>query len=136
MSSEPASGPVDPIGALREHLGARYDLAEAIGSGGMAVVYRALDRRHGRAVAVKVLHGPVVRSREYADRFLREVRFAAQLAHPHILPLYDSGEFEGPEGPLLYYVMPLVAGGGLRDRLGASPGPVTEALYRSLLLRT
>ncbi len=129
MSSEPASGPVDPIGALREHLGARYDLAEAIGSGGMAVVYRALDRRHGRAVAVKVLHGPVVRSREYADRFLREVRFAAQLAHPHILPLYDSGEFEGPEGPLLYYVMPLVAGGSLRDRLRAEQRlPVDHAL--------
>ena len=76
----------------------------------MAVVYRALDRRHDRAVALKVLQAPVVRSLELSDRFLREVRFAAQLAHPHILPLYDSGELAGPEGPLLYYVPVILIG--------------------------
>jgi serine/threonine-protein kinase len=114
---------------LRERLGARYDLAEVIGRGGMAVVYRATDRRHDRAVALKVLQAPVVRSLEHADRFLREVRFAAQLAHPHILPLYDSGELDGPDGPLLYYVMPLVTGGSLRDRLRAEQRlPVDHAL--------
>jgi len=94
----------------------------------MSGVYLAHDRRHDRAVAVKVLQGRL--GREYADRFLREIRFAAQLTHPHILPLYDSGDLPGDDGtPVLYYVMPLVAGGSLRDRLRAEgPLPVDQAI--------
>jgi eukaryotic-like serine/threonine-protein kinase len=86
----------------------------------MSVVYLARDRRHDRPVALKVLQGRLLTSREHADRFLREIRFAAQLTHPHILPLYDSGEIPSGSGaPVLYYVMPFVAGGSLRDRLKA-----------------
>ena len=86
----------------------------------MSVVYLARDRRLDRPVALKVLHGRLLTSHEHADRFLREIRFAAQLTHPHILPLYDSGEIPSAAGaPVLYYVMPYVAGGSLRDRLKA-----------------
>ncbi len=96
----------------------------------MSVVYLVHDRRHDRPVALKVLHGALLSSGEHADRFLREIRFAAQLTHPHILPLYDSGEIASPEGPpLLFYVMPLVAGGSLRDRLKAEHRlPVDQAI--------
>ncbi|MBA3342208.1 MAG: protein kinase [Gemmatimonadaceae bacterium] len=78
----------------------------------MATVYLAEDFRHGRDVAVKVLH-PELASALGTDRFLREIRLAARLNHPHILPLFDSGEAEG----FLFYVMPFVDGESLRDRL-------------------
>jgi tetratricopeptide (TPR) repeat protein len=90
----------------------------------MATVYLVHDLKHDRPVALKVLH------RELAatlgpDRFLREIRIAARLRHPNIVPLYDSGEADG----LLYYVMPCVEGGSLRDRLRREPQlPVDEAL--------
>jgi tetratricopeptide (TPR) repeat protein/TolB-like protein len=90
----------------------------------MGTVYLALDRRHGRQVALKVL------PRDLADalgpeRFLREIGIVARLSHPHILPLYDSGR----AGGLLYYVLPYVAGGSLADRLRIGPPlPVPEAL--------
>jgi serine/threonine protein kinase/tetratricopeptide (TPR) repeat protein len=78
----------------------------------MATVYLSDDLRHDRRVAVKVLH-PELSSSLGPDRFLREIKLAARLNHPHIVPLYDSGEAEG----FLYYVMPLVEGESLRDRL-------------------
>jgi serine/threonine-protein kinase len=111
-------------------LGERYTLERELARGGMSVVYRAHDRRHDRPVALKVLHGRLLTSPEHAERFLREIRFAAQLTHPHILPLYDSGEISGPGNRrMLYYVMPFVPGGSLRDRLRAeAPLPVDQAL--------
>jgi len=90
----------------------------------MSLVYLARDLRHGRDVAVKVLRAELTAS-VGPNRFLREIQIAARLQHPHILPLYDSGEGSG----LLYYVMPFVAGESLRDRL-AKQGPlaIPEAL--------
>ncbi|HET9041208.1 MAG TPA: serine/threonine-protein kinase, partial [Gemmatimonadales bacterium] len=85
----------------------------------MAVVYRAHDLRHDRPVALKVLR-PELAATLGAERFLREIRFAAGLQHPHILPLLDSGEIqaEAGVGPLvLWYTMPLVEGESLRERL-------------------
>ena len=93
-------------------LAGRYTLEREVGRGGMATVYLALDQRHRRAVAVKVLR-PEVASAVGPQRFLREIEIASRLTHPHILPLYDSGE----AGGLLYYVMPFVEGESLRDRL-------------------
>ena len=120
----------DASGTLRAGLAGRYDLLEVIGQGGMATVYRALDRRHDRPVAIKVLRPGVLAAGESAERFLREIRFAAQLTHPHILPLYDSGEIVDPAGPpTLYYVMPFVPDGSLRERLKAQGRlPVDQAI--------
>ena len=99
---------------LTQALMDRYDLVREIGRGGMASVYLAADRKHDRRVAIKVLR-PELATPFGADRFLREVRLVARLQHPHILPLYDSGEAGGH----LYFVMPYVEGESLRDRLGA-----------------
>jgi serine/threonine-protein kinase len=107
----------EPVAALRAALAGRYDLQEPIGQGGMATVYRAHDQRHDRPVAIKVIRPGVLAAGESADRFLREIRYAAQLVHPHILPLYDSGEVPGTNPPLLYYVMPFLSGETLRARL-------------------
>jgi serine/threonine protein kinase len=102
----------------------RYRLGPELGSGGMATVYRAQDLRHRREVAIKVLH-PAVASSIGPERFLREIEIAAGLSHPHILPLLDSGDAEG----VLYYVMPIVEGPSLRDRLRRSGElPVDEAV--------
>ena len=90
----------------------------------MATVYLARDLRHRRPVALKVLH-PELAYALGADRFLREIEVAANLSHPHILPLFDSGEVEG----LLYYVMPYVEGESLRDKLTRQTQlPIDEAL--------
>ena len=97
---------------LAEALADRYDLRAILGRGGMATVYTAHDRKHGRDVAIKVLR-PEIASTIGADRFLKEIRIIAQLVHPHILTLHDSGEAAG----FVYYVMPLIAGGSLRDCL-------------------
>ena len=97
---------------LTKALEDRYKITREIGRGGMATVYLAEDFRHGRDVAVKVLH-PELSSALGADRFLREIRLAARLNHPHILPLFDSGE----SGGFLYYVMPFIDGESLRERL-------------------
>jgi serine/threonine protein kinase/Flp pilus assembly protein TadD len=97
---------------LNEALQGRYNVKRELGRGGMATVYLAEDLRHGRDVAVKVLH-PELASALGADRFLREIRLAARLNHPRVLPLFDSGE----AGGFLYYVMPYVEGESLRDRL-------------------
>ncbi len=98
--------------ALRQALADRYELAEAIGEGGSAVVYRARDRAHGREVALKVLRPELATSIGH-ERFLKEVRIAGQLTHPNIVALYDSGVASG----FLYYTMPYVAGGSLRALL-------------------
>jgi serine/threonine protein kinase/tetratricopeptide (TPR) repeat protein len=90
----------------------------------MATVYLAQDLKHSRRVALKVLH-PELAASLGADRFLREIQIAARLQHPHILPLYDSGQADG----LLYYVMPFVAGESLRDRLNRERRlPLDDAL--------
>ena len=93
-------------------LAGRYTIERELGRGGMATVYLAADLKHERRVAVKILH-PELANRLGPDRFIREIKLAARLSHPHILPLFDSGEAEG----LLYYVMPYVEGESLRDRL-------------------
>jgi serine/threonine-protein kinase len=90
----------------------------------MGTVYLALDRKHGRRVAIKILPSDIA-SAIGPERFLREIRIAAQLSHPHILPLHDSGEAAG----ILYYVMPHVDGVSLRDRLDRETQlPVDQAL--------
>lgn len=97
---------------LTEALADRYRIEREIGSGGMATVYLAEDLKHHRQVAVKVLDPDLARSLG-AERFLREIETAANLTHPHILPLFDSGEADG----FLFYVMPYVKGESLRTRL-------------------
>jgi serine/threonine protein kinase/Flp pilus assembly protein TadD len=87
-----------------------YRIDSELGRGGMAVVYRAHDMRHDRTVALKTLH-PELSQALGSERFLREIRLAARLNHPHIVPLHDSGEWNG----LLYYVMPFIEGPTLRD---------------------
>jgi serine/threonine protein kinase/tetratricopeptide (TPR) repeat protein len=100
------------IDRLNAALQGRYTIQSELGSGGMATVYLAYDVRHERDVAVKVLR-PDLAATLGPDRFLREIKIAAKLHHPHILPLYDSGEADG----FLYYVMPYEAGQSLRDKL-------------------
>ncbi len=97
---------------LKAVLSNRYTIERELGRGGMAIVYLATDLRHRRRVAVKVLH-PELSATVGAQRFLREIETAARLSHPHILPLYDSGQAEG----VFYYVMPHVEGESLRDLL-------------------
>ncbi len=100
------------LAGLESALATRYRLDRELGRGGMATVFLALDLRHERKVALKVLH-PELSSALGSDRFLREIKLAARLNHPHIVPLFDSGE----AGGFLYYVMPVVEGESLRDRL-------------------
>src|SRR5260370_12312334 len=102
----------DLLDRLRVALTDRYTFEREIGRGGMATVYRAQDLKHQRPVAVKVLH-PYLAANLGAERFLREIQIAASLQHPHIVPLYDSGQ----ASDLLYYVMPYVEGESLRRRL-------------------
>src|SRR5437899_9056794 len=96
---------------LTTALGDRYRIERELGAGGMATVYLARDLRHEREVALKVLRPELAESLG-RQRFLREIRLAAGLNHPHILPLYDSGEAHGH----LYFVMPVMQGQTLRDR--------------------
>jgi serine/threonine protein kinase len=115
---------VDAPAALVEALADRYRLDRRLGAGGMATVYLAHDRKHGREVAIKALR-PHLAETLGRERFLREIQLAARLNHPNILPLYDSGEANG----CLYFVMPVIAGQTLRDRLSSgSPLSVDEAV--------
>ena len=102
----------DVLTRLAGSLADRYEVQRELGAGGMATVYRAVDRKHQRDVAIKVLH-PELGAALGSERFLSEIRTTARLQHPHVLPLLDSGEADG----LLYYVMPLVTGETLRHRL-------------------
>lgn len=118
--------PPDLASALPE----RYELRTVLGRGGMATVYLAYDRKHLREVALKVLRREIAASLG-ADRFLKEIQIVARLVHPHILTLHDSGEAEG----FIYYVMPYIEGGSLRQRLerrqpltSAGPLPLAESV--------
>ncbi|HEX5963669.1 MAG TPA: protein kinase, partial [Gemmatimonadales bacterium] len=112
--------PTQLADALRD----RYAIERELGRGGMATVYLAQDSRHHRRVAIKVLH-PQLAQAVGPERFLHEIEIIAQLQHPHILPLHDSGE----GGGLLYFVMPYVAGESLRNRLARERQlPLDQAL--------
>ena len=104
--------PSDPIAPLRAALAGRYEIGREIGQGAFATVYLAMDARHDRQVAVKVLN-----AEQGSDtgelRFVREIRMLARLQHPNILPLHDSGHVEA----LLYYLMPYISGETLRVRI-------------------
>ena len=102
----------------------RYEIEREIGRGGMATVFLARDVRHARRVAVKVLD-PELGAVLGAERFLSEIKVTANLQHPNLLPLFDSGEAEG----LLFYVMPYVEGESLRARLEREKQlPIDEAI--------
>jgi TolB-like protein len=106
----------DPLARLTAALGRRYTLERELGRGGMGTVYLARDLKHNRPVALKLLP-PDLAAALGPERFLREIQIAARLSHPHILPLYDSGQ----AGGLLFYVMPFNEGESLRQRLGREP---------------
>ncbi|HSM04699.1 MAG TPA: serine/threonine-protein kinase [Longimicrobiales bacterium] len=117
----PDPSPPSPLAAA---LADRYRLVRPLGEGGMATVYLAHDLRHDREVAIKVLK-PELAAVVGGDRFLAEIRTTANLQHPHILPLFDSGEVEG----FLYFVMPHVRGETLRARMERERElPVEEAV--------
>ncbi len=113
------------IDQVRAALAQTYSIDRELGRGGMATVFLAQDVKHDRIVALKVLH-PDLAATMGPERFLREIKLAARLNHPHILPLFDSGAAEG----FLYYVMPYVEGESLREGLDRqSQLPVEEALH-------
>ena len=108
--------------------GERYRVERELGRGGMATVYLAHEPRHDRPVALKVLL-PEIALAVGAERFQREIRLAARLQHPHILPVFDSGEIDAGGRPLFFYTMPFVEGESLRARLDREgPLPAGEAL--------
>jgi eukaryotic-like serine/threonine-protein kinase len=114
----------DVLARLSSALADRYGILRELGAGGMATVYLAQDLRHDRRVAIKVLR-PELAAVIGAERFLAEIRTTANLQHPHILPLFDSGTADG----FLYYVMPYVEGESLRDRLLREKQlPIAEAV--------
>jgi len=114
----------DRLDQLKAALQGRYEIERELGHGGMATVYLANDTRHQRQVAVKVLR-PDLAAALGPERFLREIRIAANLTHPHILPLHDSGEAD----TFLFYVMPFVEGETLEDRMSREKQlPVDEAV--------
>jgi len=132
---------MEPFDQLAAALGDRYRIERELGHGGMAVVFLAEDLKHHRRVAIKLLK-PELSAVLGSERFLREIEIAATLQHPHILPLYDSGQLpgaraepgslpgtEGGEGSFLYYVMPFAEGESLRQWLAREPQlPLDAAL--------
>src|SRR5512132_4058181 len=116
--------PADVVAALNAALAGRYQVEREIGAGGMATVYLARDLRHNRKVALKLLKAEL-RAVLGAERFLAEIQVTANLQHPNLLPLFDSGDADG----LLFYVMPFVEGESLRARLEREKQlPVDEAV--------
>ena len=114
----------DVLARLRAGLTDRYRVERELAHGRTAAVFLGHDLKHGRPVAIKVLH-PALAAAVGAERFLREIQLAARLQHPHIVALHDSGETDG----LLYFVMPYVAGESLRTRLDCEPQlPVPDAV--------
>ena len=112
------------LARLKTALADSYAIERELGQGGMATVYLAEDLKHRRRVAVKVLK-PELAAAVGHERFLREITTTANLRHPHILPLYDSGEADG----FLYYVMPYVEGESLQARLAREKQlPLEDAL--------
>jgi len=109
---------------LSAGLADRYRIERELGQGGLAVVYLAEDLKHRRKVAIKI-RKPELAASLGAERFLREIETTANLRHPHILPLYDSGNVDGA----LFYVMPFLEGESLRDRLTRERQlPIDDAL--------
>ena len=124
---------MDSVASLNSALAGRYQIHREIGRGGMATVYLARDERHNRSVALKVLDaelGAVLG----VERFLSEIRVTANLQHPNLLPLFDSGEVRDPQdsagGRLLFYVMPYVEGESLRARFDREGQlPIDQAVH-------
>ncbi len=116
--------PMTDLDRLTAALSDRYTIEQEVGAGGMATVYLADDVKHDRKVALKVLR-PELAAVIGAERFLAEIKTTANLQHPHILPLFDSGEADS----FLFYVMPFIEGESLRDRLDREKQlPVDEAV--------
>src|SRR5664279_2777723 len=114
----------DDISRLSASLADRYRIERELGAGGMATVYLAEDLKHDRKVAIKVLR-PELAAVIGAERFLKEIKTTANLQHPHILGLIDSGQSNG----LLWYAMPFVDGESLRDRLSREKQlPIADAV--------
>ena len=114
----------DPIPRLNAALEGRYTIERELGEGGMATVYLADDLKHQRKVALKVLK-PELAAVVGAERFLAEITTTANLTHPHILPLHDSGEADS----FLFYVMPHIEGESLRERIDREHQlPVADAV--------
>ena len=114
----------DPVARLNAALEGRYTIERELGEGGMATVYLADDSKHERKGALKVLK-PELAALVGAERFLGEIKTTANLQHPHILPLFDSGEADG----FLFYVMPYIEGETLQVRIDREKQlPVDEAL--------
>ena len=114
---------------LKVALASRYAIEHELGQGGMATVYLARDLKHRRNVALKVLKPELAAFGP--ERFLQEIEIAANIAHPHVLPVYDSGKAEG----FVYYVMPYMEGGSLEDRLqreGEFPIPEATRVLRDV----
>ena len=123
---------MDAIAQLNTSLAGRYTLEREIGAGGMATVYLARDLKHDRKVALKVLK-PELGAVLGVERFLSEIKVTANLQHPNLLPLFDSGEANG----LLFYVMPFVEGESLRARLDREKQlPVEEAVHIAVAVAT
>ncbi len=121
---ESTAGNAPPALLAGDVISDHYEIESQIGQGGMATVYRALERKHNRRVAIKVLRSEIGDSIGL-ERFSREIEIISKLQHPNILPLYDSGEWRNR----LYYVMPLIEGESLRDRLTREPKmPVNEVV--------
>jgi serine/threonine-protein kinase len=121
----------DSLERLKKALADRYAIESELGQGGMATVYLAHDVRHNRKVAIKVLR-PELAASVGPERFLHEIEIAANLTHPHVLPLYDSGEADG----FLYYVMPYIKGESLRakvDREGELPVAEVVRILREVV---
>ena len=119
---------MDALEKLQSSLTGRYAVVREVGAGGMATVFLARDVKHDRHVALKVLR-PELGAVLGVERFLSEIKVTAHLQHPHLLPLFDSGEVEG----LLFYVMPFVEGQSLRARLDIEQQlPIDEALRLTL----
>ena len=115
----------EAVTRLNAVLEGRYAIERELGEGGMATVYLAEDLKHERKVALKVLK-PELAAVVGAERFLAEIKTTANLQHPHILPLFDSGEADG----FLFYVMPYVEGDTLKDRLDREHQlPVADAVH-------
>src|SRR5687768_12663409 len=98
-------------------LGHQYQVESEIGRGGMSVVYRARDPRLNRVIAIKVLPPELAYDPAIRTRFTREAQTSAQLAHPHIVPIYDVGDRDG----IAYFVMAIITGGSLAEILATEP---------------
>lgn len=126
-----AAQAVSDVAIVRAALEAEYDDVRELGRGGMAVVYRAHERALDRDVAIKVLPFALAFDQSFVERFMREARTAASLEHPHIIPIHRVGQ----SGQVTYFVMKLVGGQSLSDRL-LEKGPLSAEQTRSVLLET